>query len=172
MIDERTQRLARGALMVIGAIWLIVVGLAVAMPAPAADAAKPRQVALLQPMDGLYVDQLMPGRYCVIETGEFGWFGRQTFLHCAAGYNNAGHNFYTQLVIGGEVLLYRLQATGALLSPAVVNSVTITAATADDITVRFGTPGAQSPAYLLTRQPRQPEPWPTEYIAAPWDWDE
>lgn len=144
--------LVPGALML--ALILVLSGISMQASARALDA-KPRPIAtapLTAPLDGLYIDQAMPARYCVIQTGEFGWFGRQTFLHCAAGYNNAGQNFVVAGVqLGQEYLLYRLQAEGGYLAPVVISSVTVSSATLTAIVVRFGSPGAQTPAYVLSR---------------------
>lgn len=111
--------------------------------------------------NGAYIDRSAPQRYCVIESGQWGWFGQQTFLHCAQGWNNAGHTFVAGLARDGvEYLLYRLQADGGYMSPVVVNSVTLRTLSANEIEVRFGTPGAQSPAYRLTSTaPTWAKPW-------------
>ena len=152
------------------AILLIVAALSIP-PAGAKDAA-PRVVQQTVPLDGLYIDQSAPQRYCVIERGQFGDYGEQTFVWCALGWGNGGSSM-TQLTgswIGIEIPLFRLQADNGLLVPVQYASVTVTAITFDTITVRYGSPGAQTPAYTLTRQPRPPEPLPYIGIEAPWDW--
>jgi hypothetical protein len=104
-------------------------------------------------ISGLYIDPANPARYCVAQTGVFSPWGVQTFFHCAQGWNNAGHAFVTGTpVVGREYLLYRLQADGGYLTPVVINSVTVVSAPQGQITVRFGSVGAQSPAYTFVLQ--------------------
>lgn len=141
----------------------------------AQDAHKPRTTsALVQtvPYQGLYIDESAPQRYCALLRGQFGAFGEQWFVFCGLGWGSGGsavvqiHGSW----LGVEMPLYRLQAENGLLSPVVLSSVTLTAITATSITVRFGSPGAQTPAYVMTRQACCMTPQPYIGIAAPWDW--
>jgi hypothetical protein len=135
------------ACILAGLVLLVMSG---AARAQTIDAWKPRAIPTT-PIAGLYVDQSSPGRYCVFEAGQFGHFGTQTFIHCAAGFNSAGHTFAQGVQVGREYLLYRL-AGDTLLAPVVLTSVTITEVQHGLIRVRFGSPGAQTPTYTLTLQ--------------------
>lgn len=159
------------ALLSLAATALLLIVAAFSLPARA-DGTKPVATVQTVPLDGLYIDESAPQRYCVIERGRFGDYGEQTFLWCALGWGNGGSSM-VQVAgswVGVELPLLRLQADNGLLVPVQYASVTVTAITLDTITVRYGSPGAQTPAYTLTRQPRPPEPLPYIGIEAPWDW--
>jgi hypothetical protein len=152
-VSERDLEYRMAVRTVLAAIVFALALTAFSAPASAQALDRYKPAAISAPISGLYIDQTAPQRYCVIERGRFGQTGERTFLHCAAGFNNAGHTFSDDpLRVGREYLLYRLQADGGLLAPVVLNSVTITDAPNGEITVRFGSPGAQSPPYTLVLQ--------------------
>lgn len=170
--------MARRFLVAIGAIWLIVAALAFAMPAPAqtSDSHKPRTTSKLVhtvPYQGLYIDQTAPQRYCALLRGVFGAFGEQWVVFCGLGWGSGGSAVVqiTGSWLGAELPLYRLQYDNGLLQPVVLSSVTVTAIEQDSITVRFGSPGAQTLPYTMTRQPCCVAPLPYLGISAPWGRD-
>lgn len=134
------------------ALGLVLTAMTMPAYAQAFDGQKPARPVTTVGEFGLFIDPSSPARFCVIEFGVFQPYGAQTFVYCSAGWNNAG----SAMVQGGpqlgrEITLYRL-AGEPLMYPTVVNSVTITQAQQGQITVRFGTPGAQSPPFTLIRQ--------------------
>lgn len=156
--DRTTVRIAHTSIAVAVALLLAAL-LAGRVPAAAqAVESKPRtQPAALQlaePLPGIYVDAQAPQRYCVIEHATFGSFGRQSFVWCALGWGSGGSSV-VQIDgswVGSEIPLHRLDDDGGALQPVVLSSVTLSHIQPTSISIRFGSPGAQSPAYVLAKQ--------------------
>ena len=109
--------------------------------------------------EGVWIDRSTVNgeRYCVTQTAMFNRISPtlQTFIWCSPGWGVGGHAVVqiTGGLAGTEIPLYRLEDVGGYLEPRILTSVATVSIDGAFWVLRFGSPGAQTPTYTLTRQP-------------------